>query len=292
MENVWESDMCGKLQPSLKKHASDKLCHLLKFVSFTDKNVNYPFWVKKKVLDAALLSALTYGCESWLSEDLKSMQPHYMSAIKSLLGVRKTTPNDLCLVEIGYPTLKGFVKDKQMNFFVKLLENRRGQDDDPFWRVWSLCREANTPCARYVNKLLEIGNGDIILRDIEDTKQKIVNSDGSKFLVYKEMNPLLSVHSVYSSFAFENQRISFSKLRLSSHDLLIEKGRWSRIPRDRRLCTCNAVQTELHVLSTCPRTQQIREDSPDVDCSSFETFFNCDDRAICKVIHRCLTEFE
>ena len=272
---------CGKFQPSLKQHASDKLCHLLKYVSFVDKNVSYPFWVKKKVLDAALLSALTYGCESWMSEDLKAMQPYYMGAIKTLLGVRKTTPNDLCLVETGYPSLKGFVKDKQVKFFSKLIESHRGYDEDPFWRVWSMCRAANTPCTRYVTKLLEQDNHNLKLRDIEDVKRKVMNSEGSKFVTYKEMNPSLSVHSVYNSDVFENQRISFSKFRLSSHDLLIEKGRWSRSPRDRRLCSCGSVQTELHVISECPRTESIRLNYNAIDCSNFDAFFNSDARRIC-----------
>ena len=47
--------------------------------------------------------------------------------------------------------------------------------------------------------------------------------------------------------------------RLSSHKLRIETGRWSRIPREERLCPClNGVQTEKHVLLHCEHTQDIR----------------------------------
>ena len=281
---------CGKFQPSLKKHASDKHCHLLKFVSFVTKNSNYPFWIKKKVLDSALLSALTYGCESWMSENLQPMQSSYMAAIKTLLGVRKTTTNDLCLIEAGYPTLKGFVKENQVNFFSMLIEDRRGYDDDPFWRVWCMCLRANTPCARYVNNLLN--NPDVRTRDIENMRQRVLAAEGSKFVTYREMNPSLDIHNVYNSDVPEYQRISFSKFRLSSHDLAIEKGRWSRTPRDRRLCVCNSVQTELHVISSCSETQHIRDHHPNIDCSSFATFFSSDAGAVCRITHRCLDQFE
>ena len=34
--------------------------------------------------------------------------------------------------------------------------------------------------------------------------------------------------------------------------LPIETGRWTRIERERRLCPCRQIQTELHVLVHCP----------------------------------------
>ena len=57
----------------------------------------------------------------------------------------------------------------------------------------------------------------------------------------------------------EVYRISFSRLRLSSHRLRIETGRWSRIPRDRRLCPCGQIQDEEHVLAHCQITQHLRD---------------------------------
>ena len=278
--------------PSLEKHCADKHCHLLKFVSFADKNVDYPFVIKKRVMDAALLSALMYGCEAWLSECLRPMHTTYMSAIKTLLGVRKTTTNDLCLTEIGYPSLKGYVKEIQYNFFKRICDTRENMPDDPFMFVLNLCRNANTPCARYIRKLLDT-NGDLRNKDIETIKQRIRLSEKSKYVTYKEINPDLVISSAYSvNHVIEYQRMSFTKFRLSAHNLLIEMGRWSRIPRHLRLCSCNEdVQTELHVLSNCPRTVLVREKSRNVDCSSFVMFFASDPIDICRIIHNCLREF-
>ena len=58
----------------------------------------------------------------------------------------------------------------------------------------------------------------------------------------------------------EFQRITYTRLRLMSHRLKVETGRWTRpvTPRERRLCSCNAIQTEEHVLLECPLTAHMR----------------------------------
>ena len=52
-------------------------------------------------------------------------------------------------------------------------------------------------------------------------------------------------------------------MRLSSHRLRVETGRWARGGAqtlcENRLCTCGAVQDERHVLTACPRTEHIRQ---------------------------------
>ena len=110
--------------------------------------------------------------------------------------------------------------------------------DDPFNFVYNLCQEANTPCAKYVRALLL--KQDIIASDLAETKERVRASRGSKFVTYCELNPDLSICDVYKDNSVnELQRIKVSRLRLSSHNLAIEKGRWSRQERDRRLCPCH-----------------------------------------------------
>ena len=56
----------GSIMASVKEHVIVKQAHLMKFVALVTKNADFPFWVKRKVLDAALLSSVLYSCESWL----------------------------------------------------------------------------------------------------------------------------------------------------------------------------------------------------------------------------------
>ena len=119
-------------------------------------------------------------------------------------------------------------------------------------------------------------------------RERIQESERSKYVMYKIVNPSLSVHNVYkrggNEYVPEYLRVSFTRLRLSSHRLRIETGRWSRIPRENRLCACGVIQV-------CPNVGHIRQrydvlpTYPDfvIDASSSDHF---------KYIHEILSYFE
>ena len=67
----------GKLTSSLKQHAADKRKHLLKFVAFCQKNMDMPVCIKIRVMHAAFLSAILYGCEAWMNVNLKPIENLY-----------------------------------------------------------------------------------------------------------------------------------------------------------------------------------------------------------------------
>ena len=55
-------------------------------------------------------------------------------------------------------------------------------------------------------------------------------------------------------------RVSLCKLRLSSHDLAIEKGRHNNINRENRLCrycNMNVIENELHFLFVYPKYRHL-----------------------------------
>ena len=57
-------------------------------------------------------------------------------------------------------------------------------------------------------------------------------------------------------------RKALVKLRISSHKLRIETGRYDKIPREERLCNlCNSnkIEDETHFLLDCPRYSSIRD---------------------------------
>jgi len=106
-------------------------------------------------------------------------------------------------------------------------------------------------------------NGNHVTGSLNKLRGKICSSSKSKFITYIDLNPSLGVHNVYKDSSAnipELYRISFSRFRLSSHRLRIETGRWARLPREQRLCTCsnNAIQDEQHVIENCHLVQHIR----------------------------------
>ena len=103
--------------------------------------------------------------------------------------------------------------------------------------------------------------------------------DATKFNTYTtELNRSMSIYPVYTTDKFipDYQRMSFSQVRFMSHSLKIEIGRWSHIPRERRVCRCdnNHVQTEVHVLINCVLTQNIRLRYPLLSFSDIDTLLS------------------
>ena len=96
----------GKLQSVIAKHNKTQTADLNKFRIFCKANATMPYQYKKTVLQAVILSSLAYSCESWFSENLKQLEQLYISALKSLLGVRETTRTDVVLLETGMPILQ------------------------------------------------------------------------------------------------------------------------------------------------------------------------------------------
>ena len=283
----------GKTSSSIKINANIRMCQALKFVSFCKKNNDIPFIVKKRVFHAALMSSILYGCESWLDGNIKPMENLYNMCIKNLLGVRKTTNTNLCMIELGFPSLKSLVKQRQRKFLKTMWADRRNMVDDPLNFMLGVTLSSNTPVSRYVKDLLD--------NEVNDTSeamnniiQNVSNSSSSKCVYYKSINPNMQVHNIYNMKYNINEleRISWTKLRLSAHSLAIETGRWNRrgrgrLPVDQRLCQCGQVQTEHHVMEDCPRSQYIR-DLYGFNSMEYLMLESNDYSNICHVVHRIL----
>ena len=85
--------------------------------------------------------------------------------------------------------------------------------------------------------------------------------------------------------------IAFTRMRLSSHRLRIETGRWARLQREHRLCRCGAIQDEQHVLQDCPLVQHIR------DCYQKQVMYpdilqSASEIHVFKYIHDIMTYYE
>ena len=257
---IFTSD--GKVTTSLDKHCTAKQKDINKLVIFLECNKNALYKVKKTVVEACFNASFLYGSEAWLgvkpSADMKSM---YMKAIKMLLGVRQSTPNELCLIESGYPSLEAAIRQRQRRFFDRMRKERSDLADDPLMFALRLTERDNKVLWRYVSSVMN-GEGDPIVVDLDRRKEGIMSSEQTKTVTYRQINPTLSVHPMYSSEEVleDDFRTAFTRLRLSSHRLRIETGRWTRTPREERLCQCGeAIQTEQHVICDCTLVAHIRE---------------------------------
>lgn len=255
----------GSVSSALRVHAKSKMGHVLKFIAFIKKNNDIPFVVKRRVFDAALVSTLLYGCESWVGGNLKPVTKLYNWAIKQLMGVRKSTPNDVCYAELGYPPLPELVQLKQHKFFSRIVTERLGTSEDPLMFCIDIVTRADTVIGRHIARF--VNSSVPTIRDLMATvHERITISSGSRCAMYRLINPEFVVHSVYKDRHTVNDqyRVAFTRLRVSGHNLCIETGRWNRrgrgrLPREERLCVCGEVQTEKHVVEDCPVSSRIRD---------------------------------
>ena len=277
----------GSISSSVKAHVESKRRDLLKFVTFTCKNPDAPFAVKRKVFHACFVAAITYGCESWINCNLKPVEKLYFGAIKALLNVRSTTCHDLCLQELGLPKLTNYVRQCQGRFFDKMARSLRSATDDPFAYVMQLCRTHNTATSREIDS---ISNCDFIAESHRNLRTSIRNSNKSKVQTYLNMNPDLVQTALYDMDVPEHVRVSATKFRLSAHNLRVETGRWARLPREERLCLCGEIQDETHVVESCRLLNDIRENYPNIDFNIVE-ICKCDNPDKVWAIHNILNFF-
>ena len=65
---------CGSVSAAVRAHVRIRISQVLTYVSFVNQTEDVPYIVKKRVLDAVLLSSLLYGCQSWVCVTL-SLSP-------------------------------------------------------------------------------------------------------------------------------------------------------------------------------------------------------------------------
>ena len=87
-----------------------------------------------------------------------------------------------------------------------------------------------------------------------------INSDESKLRTFGKLKTSIGISNYLTQVKHIDSRVALSKIRLSNHDLMIEKGRHMKIDKTERFCPfCpNQVETELHFLLHCKTFQALR----------------------------------
>ncbi len=93
-----------------------------------------------------------------------------------------------------------------------------------YTKAIQMTKDSQSPMGQYI-KDLEALDGDPVNEVSKIIKEHVTNSDSSRSVVYKELNPMLSLHPMYHSGVCETYRVDTTRLRLSSHRLKRETGR-------------------------------------------------------------------
>lgn len=239
-----------------------KKSNIARFYSWLQINRDTPFVLKMRVLYGCMFASFLYSCEAWgnishIENELLSIE---RKALKSCLGVKQSTPNNLIYAELNRPDIVTIIKDRQFNFVQKFLTlNENEAIGKKIWNTFSNDISSNKPkpfLDYYIN--LEGENEKNFLSKVHDD---ILTSVKSMDIRYSSLFDFTYNNILYSSIVAEDLRLLVSRWRLSCHKLYIETGRYKtpKIPRELRLCKlCGVVEDEYHALFICGAHHGIR----------------------------------
>lgn len=138
----------------METQCRSKWPHIAIFEAFIKKNHDASYIVKDKVCSSALLSAILYGMETWLSlKSIKVARSMYMQYIWLLLGVHKNTTRDLCPIEAGQSPLAQRIKVAQKKMIFKMISEWMEIQVDPFCSCMEHGKRYKDTSTRYIQSL-------------------------------------------------------------------------------------------------------------------------------------------
>jgi hypothetical protein len=238
---------------------------------------------KLDLFDKLVSPILNYCSEICGFANDASIETIHMQFCKQILGVKKTTQNDFIYGELGrisfktihhYNIIKYWTRilDMPNNKYVSLIYNMLKHDmvTAPNKVNWcSLVKDLLSSLGFYDVWLQQhTGNNKLFLikvkqrlkdQFIQNWHNRITNS--SRALFYKNI-ACFKFQPYLDYFTINKFCQSLCKLRVSSHRLHIESGRWTkpiRTPINERTCQiCNLLEDEFHFIIECPLYSELR----------------------------------
>jgi len=253
-----------------------------KILNSSDLNIN----LKLKLFDTLIRPICTYGSEIWISDfninesniDKMPFEKIQNKFCKYILNVNRKSSNLAAKCELGrkpvinfitYLAFKYFNRFKMMScdrFLHEVFEVDKALFDEGH-RSWFAFIDSSL-------KKFKLDKDDIniktLLASFNDCYEEKINKKLEDLSLKEHDNKLFFFSNIYQHFQIQDY-LSFNlpnsltnnltKLRISAHQLLIEKGRYFRpkIERKNRLCTnCNELEDEEHFLLYCEKFKDLR----------------------------------
>ena len=264
--NTW-----GKATTILAQQG-EKTLAAIRGISF--KVGGLPFIPYFKIIDASLSPVLLYGAEIWGYKSYKPLEKVHIKACKKFLGVSIKTTNVAVLGECGRLPLFVMTAFRCINYWCKILRMPNHRYPYKCYKMLhSLDNHGHINWASHVKNLLfNFGFGIVwINQDIESQDNFLISFSTrlkdvagqewfaevctlDKLSTYREFKTLLNPERYLLTVEIKSHRIALSRLRCSSHSLMIEAGRWQNIDRENRLCIlCDDkdIEDEFHFVLIC-----------------------------------------
>ena len=232
-----------------------------------------------KIFKSLIIPILLYASDFWGILNLPANNPIetvHMSFCKQLLGVQKCTTNIGVLLELGEIPLMLYAKKNALKNWSRIANKLKCNDLTS--ETYESAIEKDLVWPRYIeNTITKNGLRGLFLVQSKDTHTQVfqrmkdiflqesfsdINSDNSKLRTYGKFKQTAGYESYLNDIKDLRVRSSFTKLRLSNHELMIEKGRHQKkkLERYERVCPFCPLQIEdeIHFLLECSCYQRLR----------------------------------
>ena len=268
----------NRMQKRLADHGSFALHKLYVLM---DK-VNLPVSELCKLFEVLVEPVISYSAEVWGYNEAKDIESLHLKFCRKILGVKKSTNISGLYGELGRTPLSVKRKFTMLKYWAHLLNDRNTM----VYKAYLMLKndlEQNITYNRLnwsfqIKSILdELGlsyvwiHQDDIVIPLGLIKERLKDHYLQLWRASLESSSRLDHYKIYKhTFEFEQyldnlqdtkQRNCITKLRLSSHHLEIELGRYDGTPkqlRKCRLCSLNAIESEFHFLLVCPCYSIIR----------------------------------
>lgn len=236
-----------------------------------------------ELFDKLVTPILNYACEVWGFHKASAVETTHLQFCKNVLGVKQTTQNDFIYGELGRTDYLSRRFIAIIKYWLKVITSRETKyikhvyemmlnDGElyPLKQNWALSVKQLLQRLGFLEVWLAqgVGNEQLFLEVLKIRVKDIFMQEWHSRL---EASTRARFYYVIANFQYQSYldiiniekfRISLSKLRLSSHRLEVETGRWAKpnkVPYENRKCkVCGVLEDEFHFVLECPLYIELR----------------------------------
>ena len=238
--------------------------------------------------DTLVKPVLNYACEVWGGSQANPLETIYLRYLKQVLGVRQTIPNAYIYGELGaYPLyIDRYVR--MVKYWLKVISSTNTSLIHVVYKHLKDDIENDANVNNWASKIKHIlesnGFGYIWLQQCINTsddsfirilKQRLTDQylqiwndeieKTSNNRMYKLIKNAFGYEEYLDILNNSSLRKALAKIRLGSHNFMVERGRWGipKVDYNQRKCTdCLCIEDEYHCIIECPRFQVQRKNLP------------------------------
>ncbi|MCG8046233.1 MAG: reverse transcriptase family protein, partial [Candidatus Thiodiazotropha endolucinida] len=236
-----------------------------------------------ELFDKLVSPILNFGSEVWGFYKSPSIETVHLQFCKKLLGVKQSTQNDFIYGELGRIS---YQSQRYLNIIKYWFKVVTSVDNKYIKHIYNLmladldAHPLKSNWASSVKELLcRLGFGEVwdyqgvgnISAFLKQFKQRVRDIFVQEWHSRLETSSRARCYITFSNFQYKTYlselkinkyRKSLSRLRLSSHRLEVEVGRWvkpNKVPYENRKCkVCGILEDEFHFLLECPLYTDLR----------------------------------